>query len=177
MNCLNWSRAESAEAVFDWSLAAKTSALAPRFAWGMEPAGGCVACIGCCARATRRPDSVLRLAASAAHKIRHGLPTFTVAFVHPLRKMSNGKKVPDDEGGASGQYPHPAGRRVRSAGFQTGCVAGFPVGRAWPLGSDCGFRNPRSSRLGSLRYGGTGKIRPSARPVDRILALYSLDTF
>jgi hypothetical protein len=40
-------------------------------------------------------------------------------------------------------------QRRCSAGFQTCCIADFQIGRPGAL---CGFRNPRHSRLGSVRY-------------------------
>src|SRR5208282_2354573 len=45
---------------------------------------------------------------------------------------------------------------ARSAGFQTCCVADFPVGRTSGSRTSSGFGNPRYSRLGSPRYFGCG---------------------
>src|SRR5208282_3008253 len=45
---------------------------------------------------------------------------------------------------------------ARSAGFQTCCVADFPVGRTSGSRASSGFGNPRYSRLGSPRYFGCG---------------------
>jgi hypothetical protein len=43
--------------------------------------------------------------------------------------------------------------KLRSAGFQTCCVADFQVGGTSGSHGRSGFGNPRYSRLGSLRYG------------------------
>ena len=48
--------------------------------------------------------------------------------------------------------PKETSAKLRSAGFQTCCVADFQVGNAWKLRTIRGFGNPRHSRLGSLRY-------------------------
>jgi hypothetical protein len=48
-----------------------------------------------------------------------------------------------------------------SAGFQTCCIADFPVGRTSGSCASSGFGNPRYSRLGSLRYFGCGFAAPS----------------
>jgi hypothetical protein len=45
---------------------------------------------------------------------------------------------------------------LRSAGFQTCCVADFPVGGTSGSCASSGLGNPRYSRLGSLRYFGCG---------------------
>ena len=45
---------------------------------------------------------------------------------------------------------------LRSAGFQTCCVADFQVGRTNGSRTGSGFGNPRHSRLGSPRYFGCG---------------------
>jgi hypothetical protein len=47
-------------------------------------------------------------------------------------------------------------KALRSAGFQTCCVADFPVGGTSGGCTGSGFGNPRYSRLGSLRYFGFG---------------------
>jgi hypothetical protein len=45
---------------------------------------------------------------------------------------------------------------LRSAGFQTCCVADFQVGKTNGSHTGSGFGNPRHSRLGSPRYLGCG---------------------